>query len=75
MKIEMHGIDEVTGVCTGIGVYVLTHCFGFSFLQVQGEPILSFIMIKLVSLFFAAISAVVAYLAVHYVKKLLKHEK
>ena len=75
MKIEMHGIDEITGVITGISVYMLTHCFSFPLLQVQSEPFLTFIITKCVSLFFAAISAIIAYLAVHYTKKLLKHEK
>ena len=75
MKIEMHGIDEITGVITGISVYMLTHCLGIPLLQIQHEPILTLVITKLVSLFFAAVSAIIAYLAVHYTKKLLKHEK
>lgn len=70
---HQHGLDEVTGWITGFSVYILTHFFHFKLLQIQQQPILSFFLIKAVSLVFAALSAIVAYLAVYYTKKYLKH--
>lgn len=72
---HMQGLGELIGFSAGISAYICGVHWGFPLLQVPQEPIISMIITKTISVVFAGLSAIVAYLAVHYTKKFLKHEK
>lgn len=67
-------VDEIGGVATGITVYILTHWIHFD-LALIPNPLWQEFTLQCIRLVFTVAAGVVTYLAIHYVKKLLKHEK
>ncbi len=73
-KPMINHIDEIGGVATGVTVYILTHWLHFD-LGIITSPIWQEFTLQCIRLVFTVAAGVGTYLAIHYVKKLVKHEK
>ncbi len=67
-------IDEVAGVTTGVTVYILTHWMHFDLGYIT-NPIGMELVVQCIRLAFTVAAGVVTYLAIHYIKKKITHEK
>lgn len=65
-KIIVDKIDEYTGFVSGISTYFATHFLNIN--PMHTNEILNELIIQIIRVFFAGLSAGVAYLVVHYLK-------
>ncbi len=68
-------IDEYTGIVSGISTYFATNFLSINNPKMQTNDIGHEIIMQCIRLVFAGLSAGVAYIVVHYLKKLLENKK
>ena len=68
-------LDESAGAITGVAVWIITHIWSFPMLQIQNNPITSELLISSIRLIFGVATAVICYLAIHWIKKNITHEE
>ena len=67
--------DQSLGAITGVGVWIVTHIWSFPMLQIHNNPIASELLISSIRLIFGVATAVICYLAIHWIKKNITHEE
>ena len=67
--------DESPGAITGVAVWIITHIWTFPMLQIHDNPIASELLISSIRLIFGVATAVICYLAIHWIKKNVTHEE
>ena len=76
-RIENNMEDQFSGIVgsvTGVFAWIFTHIWNFGFLQIPSHPITSEFIISGIRFLFGVATAVVAYLAIHWIKKNITHE-
>ena len=68
-------LDESAGAITGVTVWIITHIWSFPMLQIHDNPIASELLISSIRLIFGVATAVICYLAIHWIKKNVTHEE
>ena len=68
-------IDEYTGIVSGVSTYFATNFLSINNPKMQTNDIGHEIIMQCIRLVFAGLSAGIAYIVVHYLKKLLENKK
>lgn len=71
-KIVLEKIDEYTGFISGVSTYFATNLLNID--PMHTNEILNELIIQIIRVFFAGLSAGVAYLVVHYLKTKITKE-
>lgn len=68
-------IDEYTGIVSGVSTYFATNFLSINNPAMQTNSIGHEIIMQCIRLVFAGLSAGIAYIVVHYLKKILENKK
>jgi len=68
-------IDEYTGIVSGISTYFATNFLSINNPKMQTNDIHDEIILQCIRLIFGGLSAGIAYLVVHYLKKYFENKK
>lgn len=68
-------IDEYTGIVSGVSTYFATNFLSINNPAMQSNDIGHEIIMQCIRLVFAGLSAGIAYIVVHYLKKILENKK
>jgi len=75
LHILLKKIDEYTGIVSGISTYFATNFLSIKNPKMQTNDIHDEIILQCIRLLFAGLSAGVAYITVHYLKKYFEKKK
>lgn len=74
-KFILKKIDEYTGIVSGVSTYFATNFLSINNPAMQSNDIGHEIIMQCIRLVFAGLSAGIAYIVVHYLKKILENKK
>lgn len=75
LQLILKKIDEYTGIVSGISTYFATNFLSINNPKMQTNDIHDEIILQCIRLVFAGLSAGVAYIVVHYLKKYFEKKK